>query len=134
GAAAGAPRRQGGGRPAHRGAAPAHDARSRRRSPPAKGEASSERAQGDAPPARRGRPLTPRTAHPKRKRSAVSVALSAGKNDSMASSATVMSSAVPKVASVLENDSSTPSLVRSTKGTKSREAVSTAIDDASTPG
>src|ERR671918_2179776 len=52
---------------------------------------------------------------------------SAGKNDSMASSATVMSWAVPKVAMVLKNvrsPSPLPSRSRSTSGTNSRDAVS----------
>ena len=52
-----------------------------------------------------------------RVRKASAVAASAGKNDSIASSATVMSTAVPKVASVLKKRSSR-SPERTTSGTK----------------
>ncbi len=54
---------------------------------------------------------------------ASAVAASAGKNDSMESSATVMSNAVPNVAMVLKKLSSLP-LWRSTKGTNNRLARS----------
>ena len=65
----------------------------------------------------------------------LSVVESAGKNDSIESSASVMSRAVPNVASVLKNVSSSPAGVRRQNGTNSMDAGSTAVVGASsTPG